>query len=85
MSHPEILVSQVQTDMMDNYMIAAFVCMEMDLPKHLPLIAWGVLNKMDFEGLHGEIACMRALMWESRTGGFTPVNKDLAQRFRRSL
>ena len=66
MSDPEILVSQVQTDMMDNYMIAAFVCMEMGLPKHLPLIAWAALNKMDFEGLHGEIACLRALMW----GGF---------------
>ncbi|WP_409028532.1 hypothetical protein OX462_12290 [Janthinobacterium sp. SUN098] len=66
MSNPTILVSQVQADMMDNYMIAAFACIELGLSKHFPLIAWAALNKMDFEGLHGEIACMRALMW----GGF---------------
>ena len=66
MSDSTRLLSQMKTDMMDNYMIAAFVCLEMGIPKHLPLIAWAALNKMDFEGLHGEIACMRALMW----GGF---------------
>lgn len=59
-------MSQIRADMMDNYMIAAFACMELGVPKHFPLIAWAALNKMDFEGLHGEIACMRALMW----GGF---------------
>ncbi|MES2149903.1 MAG: hypothetical protein V4508_08915 [Pseudomonadota bacterium] len=66
MDDPERLVRAVRTDMMDNYMIAAFVCIELDMPKAMPLIAWAALNKMDFQGMHGEIACMRALMW----GGF---------------
>lgn len=66
MSDPKILMSQIQADMMDNYMIAAFACIELGVPKHFPLIAWAALNKMDFEGLQGEIACMRTLMW----GGF---------------
>lgn len=63
LSDPDSLLSKVKTDMMDNYMIAAFVCIEMGFPKNLPVIAWASLNKMDFQGLHGEIACMRALMW----------------------
>ena len=66
MHDPESLMASVKSDMMDNYMIGAFVCIEMGFPKDLPLIAWAAMNKMDFEGLHGEIACMRALMW----GGF---------------
>lgn len=60
---PSRLLSQIKSDMMDNYMIGAFVCMEMDMPKRMPLIAWAAMNKMEFQGLHGEIACMRALMW----------------------
>lgn len=63
---PEKLLTKISMDMMDNYMIGAFVCMDLGIPKNLPLIAWAAMNKMDFEGLHGEIACMRALMW----GGF---------------
>ncbi len=63
---PEGLISRIRSDMMDNYMIAAFVCMERKVAKGLPLIPWAAHNKKEFEGLHGEIACMRALMW----GGF---------------
>jgi len=63
---PKALLEQVESDMMDNYMIGAFVCIDLQFPKNLPLIAWAAMNKMDFQGLHGEIACMRALMW----GGF---------------
>lgn len=60
---PEALMQQVENDMRDNYVIGAFVCMEMGIPKDWPLIAWAALNKMEFKGLHGEIACIRALMW----------------------
>jgi hypothetical protein len=72
--NPARLLRQVESDMMDNYMIGAFVGMAMGLPKHLPLIAWAALNKMDFEGMHGEIVCMRALMW----GGFD-VNAQIPE------
>lgn len=63
LNDPPSFLGQLKTDMMDNYMIGAFVCMEMKVPKKIPLIAWAAMNKMEFQGLHGEIACMRALMW----------------------
>lgn len=71
-SNSTALVAQIKTDMLDNYMIAVFMLRRMKFPTNTPLIAWAARNKMDFEGLHGEIATMRSLMW----AGFDPSVPD---------
>ena len=71
-SDGKALVEQIKSDMLDNYMIAVFILKKMQFPTNTPLIAWAASNKMEWEGLHGEIATMRALMW----AGFDPSVPD---------
>lgn len=57
------LLKQLRADMLDNYMVAALASVELGVTHEGPLMAWAALNKKNFEGYEGEIACMRVLMW----------------------
>lgn len=56
------LSDKICGDQLDNYILGSFAIYLMGVPPQLPVIAYAAGNKQSFEGWHGEIANLRALI-----------------------
>ena len=56
------LMEKVFADQMDNYILGSLALHILDVPRELPVIAYAAENKRLYEGWHGEIANLRALI-----------------------
>lgn len=66
------LLSDLRSDMSENYIAGAFAAKLLGLPAGIPMIAWSASNRREFPGLRGEIAAIRTLLW----AGFDPNAQD---------
>jgi len=50
-------------DQMDNYILSSFAAFQLDLDRSNPLVPYAALNKKHYQGWHGEVSNLRALLF----------------------